>query len=80
MSDHEKLVNKVVEYYKTNKANLSHSEAIMTAFSLDIWWKKGLLTESVRNDPYFAWYRLNDTQRKIVDDFRTGKYDKILYS
>ncbi len=80
MSDHEKWVNKVIEYYKTNKAYLSHSESIMTALALDMWWKKGLLTDSVRNDPYSVWYRLDDTQRQIVEDFRSGKYDRILHS
>lgn len=80
MSDHQRWVRKVIEYYKSNTPYLSHSEAIMTALALDKWWEKGLLTESVRNDPYSAWHRLDDVQQKIVKDFRAGKYDNMLYS
>lgn len=80
MSDYEYNVKKVLQYYSLNSTYLSHSEAIMTALSLDMWWKEGLLTKSVRNDPYSAWNRLNDVQKSIVKDFRSGKYDKMLYS
>ena len=50
MSDHERWVKKVIDYYKNNKTCLSHSESIMAAFSLEMWCKKGLLTESVRQE------------------------------
>jgi hypothetical protein len=74
MSRYEYFVKKVKDYHVNNKIYLSHSEVIMVAFALNIWWRENLLSNVVKNNPYDAWHRLDDVQKKVVDDFREEKF------
>ena len=74
MERYECFVKKVKDYNVNNKIYLSHSESIMVALALNVWWREGLLTDRVRNDPYSAWHRLDNVQKQVVDDFRDEKF------
>lgn len=78
MSRYDYFVKKVLDYSLNDKVYVSHSEAIMVALALDAWWKKKLLTKSVKDDPYSAWHRLDGVQKQVVDDFRRGKFGVIV--
>ncbi|MBU4525266.1 MAG: hypothetical protein KUA37_06815 [Desulfomicrobium sp.] len=74
MDRYEIFVNKVLDYAENGNKKISHSELIMVAFALNIWMRKNFLPEYVMRDPYGSWDRLDDVQKKVVEDFRSEKH------
>lgn len=74
MDRYKLFVKKVLDYANNGEKKLSHSEMIMIAFALNIWMRPNFLPDYVMRDPYGAWDRLDNVQKKVVDDFRNEKY------
>lgn len=43
MERYDYFVKKVKDYNKNNKIYILHSESIIVAFALSLWWREGLL-------------------------------------